>query len=273
MSSTVLAIDNRRPKVRVRAVALPVEHGSWGFLFEPLVAGMAIAFSPAAPWIALMVIGAFLLRRPLQIFVADRVAGRWLPQTAIALNFILVFSGILLTGLAGSLVFADRSSLLPFALIMPLAAYQIYCDVFRRSRLLLAEMTGAVAMSSSAAAIVLAGGLPWQNAAAIWFLLIARLIPSIFYVRNRLNLEKGKDYSKLMPAVVHLTGLAGVIGLVFAGYLPFITVPVFLLLFARSAFGLSRYRTRMKAMKIGIWEVIYGVLTILSLIVGYYSGV
>ncbi len=258
---------------RVRQLALPTEHGSWGFLLEPLVAGMAIAFSPAAPWIALMVIGAFLMRRPLQIFVADRLARRLLPQTEAALKFALGFLVIFLAGLAGSLVFAERSSLIPFVLVLPLAAYQIYCDVSRQSRELLAEMTGAVAMSSSAAAIALAGGLPWQNAAAIWFLFIARLIPSIFYVRNRLRLEKGKDFSILIPAAAHLAGFAGVAGLVSAGFLPFLTVPAFMILFARSTVGLSRFRTKMKAMKIGVWEVIYGTLAVFSLIIGYHAGI
>lgn len=272
MSSAARAIATVRT-FRLRQIALPTEHGAWGFLLEPLVAGMAIAFSPTAPWIASMVIGAFLMRRPLQIFVAQRLAGQRLPQTDAALKFTLAFSIIFLAGLAGSLAFAERSSLIPFALVLPLAAYQIYCDVFRQSRQLLAEVTGAVAMSSSAAAISLAGGLPWQNAAAIWFLFIARLIPSILYVRNRLRLEKGKDFSAFMPAAAHFIGLAGVIGLVSDGFLPLLTVPVFLLLFARSAFGLSRYRTRMKAMKIGVWEVIYGLLTVLSLIVGYYVGI
>lgn len=48
---------DRFPKIRAKAVALPVEHGSWGFLLEPLVGGIAIAPSIAAPWIAILVIG------------------------------------------------------------------------------------------------------------------------------------------------------------------------------------------------------------------------
>lgn len=258
---------------RLRQIALPTEHGAWGFLLEPLVAGLAVAYSHAAAWIALMVIGAFLMRRPLQIFVAHRLAGQWLPQTDAALKFGVAFSIVFLAGIAGSLAFAERSSLIPFALVLPLAAYQVYCDVSRHSRELLPEVTGAVAMSSSAAAIALAGGLPWQSAAAIWFLFIARLIPSILYVRNRLRLEKGKDFSVLMPAAAHCIGLAGVTAFAANGFMPLLALPVFTLLLARSVFGLSRYRTRMKAVKIGIWEVIYGALTVMSLIVGHYSGV
>ena len=47
---------------------------------------------------------------------------------------------------------------------------------------------------------------------------------------------------------------------------------VFAFLLFRSAVGLSPFRTKMKAMKIGIWEVVYGAVTVLSMIVGYYAG-
>jgi len=90
MSASVIAIESR-PKVRLKSVALPIEHGSWGFLFEPLVAGLAIAPSKASPWIAGLVIGAFLIRQPLKIFLADRRSGRWLPQTKYAVTFLFLY--------------------------------------------------------------------------------------------------------------------------------------------------------------------------------------
>ena len=56
-------------RVRLRQIVLPTEHGSWGFLLEPIVAGVAVAFSAASVWIAVAVIGAFLARRPLQVLI------------------------------------------------------------------------------------------------------------------------------------------------------------------------------------------------------------
>lgn len=257
---------------RVRQVALPTEHGAWGFLLEPLVAGVAVAYSPGAPWIVLLVLGAFFLRRPLQVFMLHRLAGRRVPQAQAAFKFVLGFSTVLVVGMAGSVTFADRSGLIPFALVLPFAAYQIYSDLTRQARGLLPEISGAVAISSSAAALALSGGFPLQSAAAIWFLFIARFVPSIIYVRNRLRLEKGKDISVLWPVIAHLVGLAGVVLLASDRQLPLMTIPIFIVLLTRSVIGLSRYRTRMKAMKIGLWEVIYGLLTVLSLVSGHYAG-
>ena len=257
-------------KLRLRGLALPNEHGSWGFLFEPIAAGLAIAFSPAAPWLALTVIGAFLLRQPLKVFISDRLAGRNLPQTNAALRFAAAFSLVLAVGLIMSFLLSPLAGFIPFALVLPLGIYQIYCDISRKTREAIPEITGAIAMSSSAAAIAVASGMSWQAAAAIWMFLIARLIPSILYVRERLRLEKGKDYAFVLPAAAHLTALGGISYLAVIGLLPYLVIPVFAVLLARCVHGLSSYRVKMKAMKIGIWEVIYGVLTVLSLIVGYY---
>lgn len=47
MQSSVNVLNVNRPaKVPPRPIALPVEHGAWGFLFEPLAAGLILA--PAA---------------------------------------------------------------------------------------------------------------------------------------------------------------------------------------------------------------------------------
>src|SRR6476661_3892164 len=64
------------PPVRVGQIALPSEHGGWGLLFEPLVAGLAIAPSVGGLCIAVMTVGAFLTRQPLKMLVIDRLGMR-----------------------------------------------------------------------------------------------------------------------------------------------------------------------------------------------------
>ncbi|NLF76347.1 MAG: hypothetical protein GX573_11665, partial [Chloroflexi bacterium] len=44
-------------RVRLKSIALPPEHGAWGFLLEPLLAGLLIAPSWAGLCLALGVIG------------------------------------------------------------------------------------------------------------------------------------------------------------------------------------------------------------------------
>jgi YwiC-like protein len=262
-----------RPKVRLRGIALPNEHGSWGILFEPLVAAVAIAFSVVAPFVALLFIGAFLMRQPLRIYLADLKAGRNLPQTAAARKYVLFYTVIFAAGLAGTLVTASLTSLIPLAIVAPLAGVQIYYDVARRSRQLVPELTGAIALSSSAAVIALAAGWTPAAAAALSVIFVFRLIPSILYVRNRLFLEKGKKYSAAIPVLAHAVALLGTITLVSYELCSILTVTMIAVLFVRSLIGLSSFHRKRKAMQIGVHEVIYGALTVLSVILGHYLQV
>ena len=271
MSSAAPAIAPVRT-IRLRQIALPTEHGGWGFLLEPLVAGLAIAFSSAAPWIAVMTIGAFLTRQPLKVMIADRFGMRNRERAAAALAFVLLYSVIFAAGLLGTLATAGPRPLLPFVFVLPFAVLQIYSDVFGRRRQLIPELTGAVSISASVAAIALAAGLPWINAVALWMIFVSRLIPSIFYVRNRLLLEKGKEFSRVTPTLAHVAALLLIAVLAYNGLSPFLTVFAMLLLLYRAASGLSPNRRKMRAMQIGVWEVIYGTLTVLSVVVGHYTG-
>lgn len=269
MSANVLMINAKR-NVRVRGIALPNEHGAWGFLFEPLVAAVAVAPSVASIWIVLLVIGAFLTRQPLKILLSDLSAKRNLPQTAVALKFVLFYGMIFCIGLTGSFTFARIENFFPFALIIPFGIYQLYCDASRQSRQLLPELTGAIAISSSAAVVALAGGWTFPAAIALWGIFIARLIPSILYVRSRLRLEKGKDFQLLPVIASHFAAIGAVGAFAANGFGSKLTLAMFIFLLGRAFFGLSPFRSKMKAMKIGIWEVIYGTLTVLSVILGYY---
>lgn len=258
--------------VRWRQVALPTEHGSWGFLLEPLVAGMVVAFSPAAPWIAVMVTAAFLARRPLQVMVAQR-ENRDGPIFAAASRMLLIHSLIGLAGVAGTALTAGLPAFLPLCLAAPTAFFQLYVETTNRGRQLRAELAGSAVMPATAAAIALAGGMTWPAATALWMLFAARFLPSVLYVRSRLALEKGKPHKFAIPALVHLIALMLVVALAFYGLTPMLPALVFVLLLARSVFGLSRFRTRMKAMRVGIWEVIYGTLLVAAVIIGYLAGV
>lgn len=266
------ATTKAKPTIPARSIALPIEHGSWGFLFEPLVLGMVIAPSIAAVFISLMVIGAFLLRQPLKFLLGDMRQGRTLPRTVIARRFTFWYAPLTLIGLAGILVTATPSSLLPFVAVAPLAIYLMVQDVARQSRELVPEILAAIFLSATPASMVIAAGSTWPVAISLSLIMIARLVPSIVYIRNRLNLEKGKPYSTAAPAAVHAVAIAGVAILAQYGLAPWLSVAMLGILFLRSAAGLSRFRRPTPAKVLGIWEVIYGVLMVTAVSVGYYSG-
>src|SRR4051794_36213781 len=82
--------------LKLKGIALPTEHGSWGMVAEPIVAALAIAFSIGGIFVAVAFFGAFLIRQPLRVLLAERAAGRALPQGKQARKFFLSFLGVFL---------------------------------------------------------------------------------------------------------------------------------------------------------------------------------
>ena len=262
----------KTPKIPAKSIALPVEHGAWGFLFEPLAAGLLLAPSLGAPFISLMVIGAFLTRQPLKFLLGDWLQKRNLPRTAIALRFVLIFGAISTIGFIGSLLSAPAKSLLPFFAVAPIAVYLIFQDAARQSRNLLPELLASVVLSSSITALALADGWNYAPALLLWGAMLGRLIPSVLYVRSRLRLEKGKDFTRSAAISAHLlvllAGVAGGFFLIGRAAIPTILMLAFL--FARAVIGLSDYRKPATAKKVGVREVVYGAIYAFALVLGYH---
>ena len=242
-------------------------------LFEPLVAASVVAFSISALWIALAVIAAFLIRQPLKVLLITRKANRTMPQTAAARKFLTYYSVIFAIGAAAALISSDYNILTPLAVAGPLALVPVYFDSIGKSRALAPEIAGTVAITSSAAVIALAGGWSLAAAMVLWLLLMCRWIPSILYVRTRLLLEKGKPYTVAMPVTLSALGMCVAAALAFYGIAPALPAVVMAILFVRASVGLSPYSRRRKAQQIGILEVVFGAITVLSIILGYRLGV
>lgn len=263
-----------RPAVSLKRILLPAEHGAWGMIAEPIVAGLAIAFSPAGPWIALFAAAVFMARQPLKVLFSGIAArAKWAEYHNKALQYAAVFAMIAAGAFVGIALTADSSALVPFALAAPLAAYQFYFDITRRGRRLLPEVAGAAAISAVIASMALAAGLGTGIAAALWATYVFRAVPSIMYVRTRLRLEKGRPASVVEPIAASFTALGAVGLLTAAGAASYLTLGVFVLLMLRAAIGLSPMRKKVRATRIGIMEVVYGILVTAAIITGYYLQV
>ena len=254
----------------MHGTAFPTEHGAWGMVFEPLVASLAVAFSGGGLWIAMAFVGAFLMRQPLRVLIAERAAGRPLPQGTLARRYFYLYTTIFVGGALGAIVFAERGSFLPLIVAAPLAIVQVYYDSARQSRRLAPELAGAVAISSSAAIVALAAGWGAGTAAALWGILVCRSVPSILYIRERLLLEKRKSFSYFPPVGLSSAAVLATGALAYYGLGPWLVALMMTVLFGRAALGLSRFSKRRKAMEIGVFEVVFGTLTVISIIAGYY---
>ena len=77
-----------------RSVALPVEHGGWSFLFEPVVLGLVLSPSLSGALLGLAALAGFLVRHPLRLVALDRRKGASYPRTALALRFAAAYAGL-----------------------------------------------------------------------------------------------------------------------------------------------------------------------------------
>jgi hypothetical protein len=270
----VTDVQTFRPTLtlKVKQIALPTEHGGWGFLLEPMVAGLVIAFSVTGVWIAVMFVGAFLMRQPLKTYVLNRRGIGDERRAAVSIKYLSIYAVVFVAGVAGTGFTGTYTTLWPLIAMLPLAAVLTFHDIYRRSRNLVPELAGAVAISSSVAAITLAGGQQSIVAVGLWLLFIGRLVPSIIYVRQRLLLEKGKPFSAVTSTVVHVVAALTVAILAYLSYVPILTVPVMVIMLGRSVLGLSPKRVKLTAREIGIREVIYGAVLVLATITGHFSG-
>lgn len=253
----------------LRAVAVPAEHGGWGFLVEPIVLGLWLAPSAAGALVAVAACGAFLARHPLKLLAADRRRGARYPRTAAAERMALVYAGIAALALLGALYAAPAALWIPLLCAAPLGAVQVFYDARQRSRELAPELAGSVALGATAACVALAGGWSLRAALALWLLLAVRAATSVLYVRARLRLDRGLRPGLGLALTAHALGLLVVGALAWLGDAPWLAVLALGTLLLRALFGLSRLRRPVRPQVLGFQELGFGVITVVLLALGY----
>lgn len=257
-------------KVRIRSIALPAQHGGWGFLLEPILLGLLLGPSWRGVLLGISAISFFLVHQPLKIALKDRLKGRYVPRTfyaeriaaGYAITALLTFGLVAVTA-------DDLSFLVPLALATPLAIIQLTHETQNRARALLPEISGAIALAASAPAILLVDGWAFDVALAIGVLLSIRAISAILYVRTRLRLEYDRA-PNLTPAwLSHAIALLIAAGLAALQLVPDWVIVAFVMLMGRALLGISSYRQPARPVQVGIREMVFGFLTTIIIAVSY----
>jgi hypothetical protein len=135
--------------VRIRPIALPVEHGGWGLLLEPVVVGMVLSPSLAGVWFSLAAVSVFLMRHPFKLAIVDWRRNRRYQRTALAERFAILYFIIGTLSLASAIKIAGVDWLLPILLALPFTIVQLFYDTSGRSRALMAELAGSLSVGPS----------------------------------------------------------------------------------------------------------------------------
>lgn len=256
--------------VRLRSIALPVEHGGWGLLATPILLGLVVAPSASGAWLALAATGAFLARQPLRLALGDWQRGKWYPRTAWAWRLALAFAALALVGVLLAWFTTTHAFWLPLAVAAPLAIVQFAYDLRGDGRAFVAEVSGATSLGSLAAAMAMAAGWPLAPSAVLWALLSVQAVGAILYVSARLRLARGTLARRAPAWLAHAAALVLSVALAAAGHAPWLAGVAFLVLTARAVVGLWPPHEGTRTTVVGFQEVGASLLLVASLALGYH---
>ena len=214
-------------------------------------------------------LAAFLARQPLRLCLGDLARRRPAPRTWWAAGSALVLGSVAVAATAAAAFRAVGAFWAPLALAASMLLVQLAYDARNRGRTLLPEVLGAAAPGALAAAVVRADGWGLAEAFALWAIVATRAIPSVLYVRARLRLDRGRETGTdpVWPSHVLAIGLVGF--LVFAGLAPRLAAVAVALLTARTALGLSRWRSGTRPRQVGLAEIGIGIGFVALVALGY----
>ncbi len=256
--------------VRLRSIALPTEHGGWGFTLEPILLGLLVAPTPAGFGLALATTAAFLARRPVKLVSTDLVRKRRLPRTRVAGWFALGYGALALAGLAVAVATTDGPFWWPLLTALPLAAIALQADAQSRNRALLPELAGGIAMGSAAAAIAMAADWDWAAAFGLWLVLASRSFAAIIFARAQVRRAKNQSYDRsgvyaAQVAALLVVGLAAALAIV-----PLLSALAIFLLGLGAFYGLAR--PPVPAKTVGWTQMVFGLIVVALTAIGVATG-
>jgi hypothetical protein len=262
----------KRAQLFRRHVALPSDHGSWVFLFSPLLIGLFAGGRWTAASLTLVVaaLAAFLIRQPATMLVKV-YSGRRNPRELPAAWFWIGVYGLLALLALAALIAQGFAYLLVLALPgAPVFAWHLYL-VSRRAerRQLGVELvaTGVLALAAPAAYWVGIGRpdpLGWWLLVLVWLQSAASIVYAYLRLEQR-TLEKIPSLNTRLRmgrrALLYTTfNLVAVSGLSLAGVLPSLLPLPYALQWAETIWGTLRPAVGVKPTAIGIRQLIVSTL-------------
>ena len=251
--------------MNLKLIALPREHGAWGYVLEPLILGLLAAFSVKGLYLAFGALLAFLAHQPVRIYFSAQQNTK-----KASLLFLLMY------GIPAVLFFAlfiyktNPLYFLPFTLAIVFMLIYLFMELAGFGRKMVTHMIPPTAIDLIAVSIVLVSGWELLETAAFLVLLSSRAHPTTFYVRAKLRRREDKEYYKVLAVAVHLLSLCMASLLVYLKIMPGLALIAVFLLFIRAVIGVYFNKTVMTPKQIGIREFIYGALFVFISAAGYH---
>ncbi len=262
-----------------KQIFLPQDHGSWVFIFSPLLVGLFAggAFTLASLSLAVAAIAAFLVRQPITIAV-KAYSGRRAKSDLPAARFWIALYGLVLLLVLLELIRAGFAYLLLLALPgVPVFAWHLWLVSRREERRQVTVEIVATAVLSLAAPAAYWVGIGGYDPAGwwLWILVWAQTAASIVYAYLRLeqrNQAEGHGRAELwrmgIQAFAYTTfNLLGVSLLGIFSILPRLLFLPYLLQWLETIWGILHPAIKWKPTRIGIRQLIVSTLWTIFFIV------
>ncbi len=255
-----------------KQVFLPQDHGSWVFIFSPLLIGLFAGgqFTFASLNLTAAAVTAFLIRQPVTIAVKARSGRRPKDDLPAALFWIAVYGIIALMALLG-LILEGYAFILYLALpAMPVFAWHLWLVRRREERRQAGvEIVAIGALSLAAPAAYWVGNAQYNPAGWwLWILVWMQGAASIVYAYLRLEQRDQTEVSErsglwrmgFRSALYTSFNLASSLGLGLVSVIPrFIFIP-YLVQWMETLWGITHPAVGWKPTRIGIRQLIVSTL-------------
>jgi hypothetical protein len=280
--ASATSIMSLAARPRGRSFFLPREHGAWGMLLVPLVAGAA-AGNPHGDrivWIvlfALASLGLFCLRTPVEAALGlSALRPQNDGERRLIYSFIFLYASASLVALAVLIFVAHAYGLLLLGVAAAIAfLLQAILKQLGRSTRMNSQLTGSIALSSTAAAAYyLATGHFGRIAMMVWLLNWVFSADQVHFVQLRIHSARAKTLSEKLRVgkgfLLHQVFAMLFLGFMWKmGFVGGLIVIAFTPLFVRSLAWFLENRSTLKVQRLGVTELLYAVVFGLFFIVGF----
>ena len=267
-----------------KQIFLPQDHGSWVFLFSPLLVGLFAGgtFTLASFYLVVAAIAAFLMRQPITMTVKAYAGRRPRTDLPAARFWIMVYGILILLSLIGLLSAGAGYVLLLAIPGVPVFAWHLWLVSKREERRQVnveVIATGVLALAAPAAYWI---GIGRYDPAGWWLWILTWLqnAASIVYAYLRLAQREWKQVptrSMLWKAGVRAFAyttfnLLFVLALGFASVVPRLLFLPYLVQWGETLWGIYHPAVKWKPVKIGVRQLVVSILWTILFILTWRLG-
>ena len=256
-------IRHAAKSLRLKPIALPVEHGGWALVGAPILLGLLVTFSVPGVLIAIGAIALFLCRHPFRLAFGDVRRRKFYVRTQYAAYVAAAYGMLSIAAFICAWLYSS-TFLAPMIALILVGSVQFGLDSSGKGRSLLAECFGAIALSCVASAIILAGDGRSTTAWMATIVLSAHAVTAIYYVQARLKLSRNLHANTVVAIMLQIVAFLTIVTATQYLHFNLLLAAVFALLTVRTIWGLSERRATVRPLIIGIQEIVYSFAVVLA---------